>query len=96
MPVYFVAQIEIHDQAGYDSYSQQAGPSLAGIDVKVLAADDTPEVIEGKWHGPRTVMLEFPDEETFRKWYDSPAYQEAAKTRRAATDSNAVLIKGMG
>ena len=41
-------------------------------------------------------MMEFPDEEAFRKWYDSPAYQEAAKIRWAATDSNAVLLKGLG
>ena len=96
MPVYFVAQIDIHDQAGYDSYTQRAGPSFEGIDAKVLAVDDTPEVLEGKWHGPRTVMMEFPDEAAFRKWYDSPAYQAAAKIRWAATDSNAVLLKGMG
>ena len=56
MPVYFIAQIDIHDQAGYDSYSQQAGPSFEGIDAKVLAVDDAPEIVEGKWHGPRTVM----------------------------------------
>ncbi len=96
MPVYFLAQVEIHDQAGYDDYAQQAGPSFEAIDAKVLAVDDTPEVLEGKWHGPRTVMLEFADEAAFRKWYDSPAYQEAAKLRWAATDSNAVLLKGLG
>ena len=62
MPVYFIAQVDIHDQAGYDSYAQQAGAACAGLDAKVLAADDTPEVVEGKWHGPRTVMIEFADE----------------------------------
>ncbi len=96
MPVYFIAQIDIHDQAGYDSYTQQAGASFAGLDAKVLAADDTPEVVEGKWHGPRTVVIEFRDEATFRKWYDSPKYQQAAKTRWAATETNAALVKGLG
>ena len=95
MSVYFVAQVEIHDQAGYDSYGQQAGPSMEGIDVNVIAVDDTPVALEGSWHGPRTVILEFPDEAMFRKWYDSPAYQEAAKIRWAATTTNAALIKGM-
>ena len=95
MPVYFVAQVDIHDQAGYDAYAKQAGASFEGVDTKILAVDDAPTVLEGKWHGPRTVMMEFPDEATFRKWYDSPAYQEAAKLRWAATDSNAVLLKGM-
>ena len=96
MPVYFIAQVDIHDQADYDSYAQQAAASFAGLDAKVLAADDTPEVVEGKWHGPRTVMIEFADAAEFHKWYDSPEYQQAAKTRWAATDSNAALVKGLG
>jgi uncharacterized protein (DUF1330 family) len=96
MPVYFIAQIDIHDQAGYDKYAEQAGPSMVGIDAKPLAIDDHPVPLEGNWVGPRTVMLEFPDEAAFRKWYDSPAYQAAAKLRKAATTSNAILLHGLG
>ena len=116
MPVYFIAQVDIHDQAGYDSYAQQAGASFAGLDAKVLAADDTPEVVA--WMGEVSrdndvnvtfglaqstrrpdlylKVIEFADEAEFHKWYDSPEYQQAAKTRWAATDSNAALVKGLG
>jgi uncharacterized protein (DUF1330 family) len=50
---------------------------------------------QGKWHGPRTIIVEFPDEQAFRSWYYSPAYQEAAKIRWQATESNVALVKGM-
>ncbi len=96
MPVFFIAQIDIHDQAGYDQYAEQAGPSMAGIDATPLAVDDTPVLLEGSWHGPRTVMMQFPDEAAFRKWYDSPAYQQALKQRKASTTSNAILLHGLG
>jgi uncharacterized protein (DUF1330 family) len=96
MPVYFVAQVEVQDRAGYERYMQEA--ALAGVPegMKLIAMDDRPTVLEGKWHGPRTVVLEFPSEEALRTWYDSPAYQAAAKIRWAATSSNAVVIHGIG
>ncbi len=96
MPVYFLAQVDIHDRAGYDRYQKMAGGSMAGVEAKVLAIDDQPGPLEGDWAGPRTVLIEFPDEAMFRKWYDSSAYKEAIKVRQAATHTNAVMLHGMG
>lgn len=31
-------------------------------------ADDAPELIDGSWHGKRTVLLEFESVETARSW----------------------------
>jgi uncharacterized protein (DUF1330 family) len=95
MPVYFVVQVDIHDRAGYERYAKLAGAAPSPAGMKLLAMDDTPQVIEGKWHGPRTIIVEFPDEQAFRSWYYSPAYQEAAKIRWQATESNVALVKGM-
>jgi uncharacterized protein (DUF1330 family) len=96
MPVYFVAQVDVHDRASYERYMQQAATAPAPAGMKLLAIDDRPTLLEGKWHGPRTVILEFPSEEAFRSWYDSPAYQAAAKLRWEATTSNAAVIHGVG
>lgn len=99
MPVYFLAQVEIHDADGYDRYSAAAVGTAAILEdcgAKVLAVDDAPEILEGSWHGPRSVLMEFPSEEAFRSWYDSPVYQAAAKIRFAATHTNAVLVHGLG
>ena len=95
MPVYFIAQVEIHDRAGYERYTREAAAAGMPPGMKVLAMDEKPTVLEGKWHGPKTVVLEFPDEAGLRKWYDSPAYQAAAKIRSAATISNVAVIHGL-
>ena len=95
MPAYFVAQVDIHDRAGYERYMQAAGAAGMPAGIRVLAMDDKPTLLEGKWHGPKTIILEFPSEEALRSWYDSPSYQAAAKLRWAATSSNVVMVKGV-
>jgi len=95
MPVYFVALVDIHDRAGYERYMQQAGAAGMPTGMRVLAMDEQPTVLEGKWHGPKTIILEFPSEEALRSWYDSPAYQAAAKIRQSATSSNVAMVKGV-
>ncbi|MCE2391079.1 MAG: DUF1330 domain-containing protein [Proteobacteria bacterium] len=96
MPVYFIAQVQVNDAEAYGRYAREAGGSLADGSVRVLAADDAPTLVEGEWHGPRTVMMEFESEEAFRAWYDSPEYQQAAKLRYDATVTNAVVVHGLG
>jgi uncharacterized protein (DUF1330 family) len=96
MSVYFIVQEEITDPAGMEAYGAAAGPTLASFDCKPLAVDDDVQTVEGEWHGTRTVVLEFPTEEEFRRWYDSPAYSEARKLRFAASDSRGALVKGLG
>ena len=94
MPVYFIAQVDVHDRAGYDAY-QEAAAKAPAHGVKVLALDDTPVVMEGSWSGPKTVILEFDSEQELRAWYDSPAYRAAAKIRQGATTSNVVMVHGL-
>ena len=93
MPVYFVVQEQINDEAGLAAYAKAAGQSeMTGTP---LVIDDNLVHVEGDWHGTRLVILEFEDEADFRAWYDSPVYQEALQLRLAATDSRAVLARGL-
>jgi uncharacterized protein (DUF1330 family) len=62
--------------------------------VNILAVDTRPETIEGTWHGDQTVVLEFESVEAAHAWYESEAYQNAAKLRHEAADCNAVIISG--
>ena len=94
MSVYFIVQEKVLDPEGMAAYGKLAGPTLEGVNVKALAVDDDVQTIEGEWHGSRVVVLD--SEESFRRWYDSPGYQEAVKLRLAATDSRGALVKGLG
>jgi uncharacterized protein (DUF1330 family) len=95
MSAYFLALIDIHDQARYERY-------LAGFDEvfeeyqgRVLAVEDDPRVLEGKWPAARTVLIEFPSEAELRRWYESPEYRRLAQHRREASVACIAIISGL-
>jgi uncharacterized protein (DUF1330 family) len=93
MPKGYVILTEaIKDPEGMKAYGRAAGAAMGG--VKVLAVDTAADTLEGTWHGDQTVILEFESVEAARAWYESEAYQNAAKLRQAAADCNAVIISG--
>lgn len=94
MSTYFVARITIHDPSGYDRYLEGFDAAFAGHGGEVLAVDDAPVVMEGRWPCTRTVLIRFPDLAAARGWYDSPAYQALARLRQAAANADIVLVEG--
>lgn len=93
---YVILTEAINDPEGMKAYARAAMPAMAQGGCRILAADPAPEIIEGHWHGHQTVVLEFDSVQAARDWYESEAYQKAAKLRQAAADCNAVIIAGFG
>ena len=89
---YVILTEAIKDPEGMKAYAQAAGSAMGG--AKILAVDTAPNVIEGDWHGDQTIVLEFESVAAARGWYESEAYQKAAKLRQAAADCNAVIVAG--
>lgn len=89
---YVILTEAIRDQEGMKAYGKAAAAAMGGVNI--LAVDTAPEVIEGTWHGDQTVVLEFESVDAARAWYESDAYQQAARLRRAAADCNAVIVAG--
>jgi len=54
---YVIITEDIKDPAGMAEYAKLAGKAMAGS--KLLSFDQKPEVLEGRWHGSQTVVLEF-------------------------------------
>jgi uncharacterized protein (DUF1330 family) len=52
-------------------------------------------VLEGDWHPSRLVVLEFPDLETAKRWYESPQYREAKRLRGGAANLRMVAVQGL-
>ena len=95
MTVYAIAQLKFTDRAAYDRYQ------AAFMDVfrrhlgTLLAADESPEVVEGHSDREKVVLMSFPDEAAFRGWAQSPEYQEISADRRAGAESVVLLVKGL-
>lgn len=96
MTVYALAQFTIHDRARYEAYAAGFAATMKGRQGKVLAAQENPEVVEGKWVGTKLVLIEFPDEAAFRDWSESADYRAISADREAATEGSVLLVRGLG
>jgi uncharacterized protein (DUF1330 family) len=95
MSVYAIAQLWIHDPVIYGRYVARFMDVFKNYKGRVLVADESPIMIEGKWDGHKVVVVSFPDEVSFREWAESPEYLEIAKDRKAGANSVIVLVKGI-
>jgi len=94
MAAYFVVEVKVTDPQMYEEYRKRVGPTLERYGGKFLVRGGASETIEGTWKPPRLVILEFEDNEQFRRWYDSPEYTEARNIRFKSSTANAILIQG--
>jgi len=95
MPVYAIAQLKIHDRDTYNRYQSRFMDVFRRFHGKLLAADESPQVAEGEWDRDKVVILWFPDEAEFRRFSESPEYQEIAKDRKAGSDGVVLLVKAL-
>lgn len=96
MTVYVVAQIRIHDRELYDRYSAAFMPVLIQYGGRLLAADETPALVEGQWSGEKLNIIAFPDQAAARRWMESPEYRSIAADRLAASEGTVLLVRGFG
>lgn len=95
MAVYVIAQISITEPDSYGRYQARFIDVFKRFKGRVLAADTSPDVIEGEWDPEKVILLEFPDKAAFEEWVYSPAYVEIAKDRRAGSSGVILLVKGL-
>ena len=95
MTVYAIAQVKFTDRAAYNRYQAAFMEVFQQHSGTLLAADESPRVVEGTWDREKVVLMSFPDEAAFREWADSPEYQRISQDRRAGADTVVVLAQGL-
>jgi uncharacterized protein (DUF1330 family) len=95
MTVYAIAQLRITNRATYDRYQAAFMEVFQQHSGTLLAADESPQVVEGTWDREKVVLMSFPDEAAFSEWADSPDYQRISQDRRAGADTVVVLARGL-
>ena len=91
--VYVIADITVHDRAGYERYRDAIAAVIAAHGGRYLVRsgaarfDDNPAsgVVspEGAWTPDRIIVLEFPSRASFDGYVASPEYRAAAATTRS-------------
>ena len=95
MSVYAIALVNIGNRDEYAKYVAGFMDVLAQHKGECLSVDDSPRIVEGRWPHSRTVLLKFPNEESFGEWYNSDAYQDLARHRFNASTADFVVITGL-
>jgi len=95
MPAYVIADVEVIDGAGYETYRQQVPATITAYGGRYLARGGATEVLEGSWTPKRCVILEFPSMAQLKRWWDSPEYQPLRAIRERTTRSNLVATEGL-
>jgi uncharacterized protein (DUF1330 family) len=95
MPAYVLVDVEVTDAARYDEYRTLAAESVEQYGGRYLVRGGASEVLEGDRVPRRLVVLEFPDAEAARRWYESPEYTDAKARRDGAATGSFILVDGV-
>ena len=95
MAAYTVSITDITDPEQYERYKQLSQASVARYGGRYLARGGSMAVLEGDWHPPRVVVIEFPSLAQAKAWYASPEYSEARRARKNAGTVDIVAVDGV-
>lgn len=95
MPAYIVVETDIHDPEQYELYKQATPAAVEAGGGRFIARGGELAILEGDWRPKRLVLLEFPDLEAAKRFYESPSYQEAKRLREGAAGFNMVAVEGL-
>jgi uncharacterized protein (DUF1330 family) len=95
MPAYVLADVcEVRDLETLVEYRRRNTHAVATHGGRFLIRGGESEVLEGDWPTRRIVLIEFPDADAARAWWESEEYAPLKAMRRAASDTNIVLVEG--
>jgi uncharacterized protein (DUF1330 family) len=95
MPAYVIVETDVTDPERYEQYKAASPASIAAGGGRFLVRGGDLVTLEGDWHPPRIVMLEFADLQAAQRWYESEDYQGVRKLRAGAASFRAIAVQGV-
>jgi uncharacterized protein (DUF1330 family) len=93
---YIIVETDIHDPEQYELYKQASPSAVAAGGGRFIVRGGQLAVLEGDWQPKRLVLLEFPDLDAAKRFYESPEYQAAKRLREGAASLKMVAVEGSG
>ena len=95
MPAYVIADVRaVRDPDALLEYRRRNTDAVANHGGRFVIRGGEAELLEGSWETLRMVVIEFPDRDAARAWWASDEYAPLKELRRAASDTNIVLVDG--
>jgi uncharacterized protein (DUF1330 family) len=95
MAAYFVVDLEIFDADLMRDYRERVPDVIRKYGGRYLVRGGKFESMEGSWTPKRLVLLEFPNMEQAKRFYDCEEYRELKAVRMKAARTNLVLVEGV-
>ncbi|MFI6491780.1 DUF1330 domain-containing protein [Streptomyces sp. NPDC050564] len=76
------------------TYIEQIQDTFAAFGGRFLVHGARAEVVEGEWPGD-IIVVEFPDMDSLKAWYASPAYREILSLRKDHIEGNLLFVDGV-
>jgi uncharacterized protein (DUF1330 family) len=95
MPAYVIAAVnDAWDQEKLAEYRDRNTGVVTAHGGRFVARGGPHETLEGDWAPKRLVIIEFPDTDAARGWYESDEYAALRELRQAASDTDIVVVEG--
>ena len=95
MPAYVLVDCEVTDPVRYENYKKLAPSAIAKYGGRYLVRGGATTLLEGDWRPNRIVILEFPDADVARRFFDSAEYRSARAERAGAANMKMLLVQGL-
>ena len=96
MPAYVIASVtEAWDQDALVLYREGNTEAVAKHGGRFVARGGRHEILEGDYAPLRVVIIEFPDLDTARGWYESDDYAPLRELRRGASKTDIYVVEGV-
>lgn len=95
MTAYLVGELEVHDPDGYQRYASRSKAVVEKFGGRFIARGGATTPLEGNRPERRVVLVEFPNADDARRFYDSPDYQELVPIRQAASYGRLFVVEGV-
>jgi uncharacterized protein (DUF1330 family) len=93
---YLIVESKIADPEQFKQYMAAAPDVVKAFAGEYLVRGGRLQVVEGDWQPPRLTVIRYPDFDTAKAMYDSPAYTQARALRAGATAMfNMVIVEGV-
>ena len=96
MPAYVIASVtEVWDEDKLVEYRKRNTDAVAKHGGRFVVRGGRQEILEGDYAPIRVVVIEFPDLDAARGWYESDDYAPLRELRRSASETDICVVEGV-
>ncbi len=95
MSAYIIVDVKINTPDEYEEYKKLTPASVAAYQGTFIVRGGPTETLEGDWVPGRIVVLEFPNADRARQWWNSTEYAAAKLIRQRASTTRMILADGV-